>query len=56
MQTLLKPEMLSKEVKKDLDTIITTTAIAVINAKINPNDDASESGNLPASVNLNPEL
>jgi hypothetical protein len=56
MQTLLKPEMLSEEVKKDLDTIITTTAIAVINVKANPNDDASESGNLPVNANSDPEL
>jgi hypothetical protein len=40
MQTLLKPEMLSKEVKKDLDTTITTAAVAVINVKASPNDDA----------------
>jgi hypothetical protein len=34
MQTLLKPEVLSKEVKKDFNT--TTAVIAVVNAKINP--------------------
>jgi hypothetical protein len=34
MQTLLKPEVLSKEVKKDLNT--TAAVIAVVNAKINP--------------------
>jgi hypothetical protein len=34
MQTFLKPEVLSKEVKKNLNTIAAT--IAVINGKINP--------------------
>jgi NRPS condensation-like uncharacterized protein len=34
MQTLLKPEILSKEVKKNLNT--TTATVAVVNAKINP--------------------
>jgi hypothetical protein len=37
MQTLLKPEVLSEEVKKDLST--TTAAVAVVNAKASPNDD-----------------
>jgi hypothetical protein len=35
MQTLLKPEMLSEEVKKDLDT----TAVAVVNVEASPNED-----------------
>jgi hypothetical protein len=34
MQTLLKPEILSEEIKKNFNIIIAT--IAVINAKINP--------------------
>jgi hypothetical protein len=49
--------MLSEEVKKDLDIIIiTTTAVAVIDVKASPNDDAPESGNLPASADPDPEL
>jgi hypothetical protein len=47
MQTLLKPEILSEEVKKDLDIIITTAAIAVINVKTNPNDDALNQSHSP---------
>jgi hypothetical protein len=37
MQTLIKPEILSEEVKKDLDTT-TTATVAVIDAKTNPPD------------------
>lgn len=59
MQTLLNPEMLSIEVKQDLN-IATAAAVAVVGTKVDAGDSASnrkpgvrlELGNLPENAIL----